>query len=415
MKYVIPVVYLDKLTKKINHIKNKGGDITFNVGPERKEEKYLSRVDNKGFIYKDQFPTYIPVVDVEVEGKYIINGWEFVATIEHKTNGNIIRAINDDFKIPEKYKTCGPACEHCNIVRDRKDTYLIYNKDKDEWKQVGKTCLKDFTGGLDADTCAVFDDLENYLIECQKLEDGDDFTSFGSGDDNSFNGDMIKKLGYSLILNHGYIKNGTSKLSSVGQLIANYKKDPKIANNDTPASDEDIKKVDNWVDEKIKKTNQAGNYSQYLANAVVAWKEKYPERRDLALILSLFAVYFKDMQNQKQTASNPDSINKISNYIGSIGDNIEFKVGSYRLLYTKDNTAFGYYASPTFVYQVTDDKGNVIIVETTKAPNDTSWDGKTISGKVKAQKEYKGIKQTIVNRIKILGESLSVVEALDSL
>jgi hypothetical protein len=54
-------------------------------------------------------------------------------------------------------------------------------------------------------------------------------------------------------------------------------------------------------------------------------------------------------------------------------------------------------------------------VETTTENIDDSWVGKTIEGKVKAQREYKGIKQTIVNRIKLLSESMSIYEALKAL
>jgi hypothetical protein len=412
MKYTIPTIYLDKLTKKINHIKNKGGNITFNVGSERKQEIYLHHVDQAiGHEYKDTFPTYIKVVDIEVEGKYIVNGWEFIASIEHTASGNIVRAINNNYKIPDKYYTCGPACEHCHIVRDRKDTYLVYNKEKDEWKQVGKTCLQDFTGGLDAEVCAAYVDIETYISQCENLENYENDDGFGWNSDNSFSGDFVKKIGYTLIKKYGYVKlnNDTNSIASVTQLLHEYKHD-EFSLSIEPASNEDIEKINVWVEDKNKILTKDYSDNQYLYNAIIAWKKEYPEYRDLALILSLIATYFKDIQEQTK---NKDK--QVVGYVGNIGDKIKFKVESYRFLYEKNNSIYGRYATPTSIYQVNDDKGNVFIVETTTENIDDSWVGKTIEGKVKAQREYKGIKQTIVNRIKLLSESMSIYEALKAL
>src|SRR5574344_1207229 len=80
MKCLVPVINLDNLNKKIDHIRNKGGQVVFNVG---KEEQTI----------KDALGYYHKYVEVEAYGKYVINGWMFVATIEHTSNGNIIRCV----------------------------------------------------------------------------------------------------------------------------------------------------------------------------------------------------------------------------------------------------------------------------------------------------------------------------------
>ena len=92
MLYNIPVTHLNKLEKQIQRIKNKGADIIFNVGPEI----YVEDHKIPGVFHQ--------CAEVEVEGEYKINGWEFAATIEHGENGNIIRAINNDLgrRVPER-------------------------------------------------------------------------------------------------------------------------------------------------------------------------------------------------------------------------------------------------------------------------------------------------------------------------
>jgi hypothetical protein len=251
---------------------------------------------------------------------------------------------------------------------------------------------------LDAETCAAYSDLESYLINCRDLNNYED-TDFDYRNNNAFKNDTVKKIGYNLIKNNGYIKQ-----DSIVQFVHNYKKD-KYATKDEPANDEDIKKIDAWVNEKDKQTDYSNTY---MTNAITAWKEEYIEYRDLALVLSLINSYFKDIQEQERNKHNSIS----TNYVGNIGDKVTLKIASYRFLYQKNNDTYSYYALPTSIYQVIDDKGNTFIVETSKESIDDDWINRTIEGKVKAQKEYKGIKQTIINRIKLLNETLSISEAL---
>ena len=93
---------------------------------------------------------------IQVYGEVIHNDWEFVAVIAHEDAGNVIRQMKEDIEVPARYYYTDPVCEHCNTKRKRKDTYLIHNVSSDEWKQVGKTCLTEFTNGMDAELVASY-------------------------------------------------------------------------------------------------------------------------------------------------------------------------------------------------------------------------------------------------------------------
>ena len=92
-------------------------------------------------------------IDVEVEGTAIVNGWQFAASLEYTDKGNIISGV-EGIEIPERYYKCAPWCEHCKTARDRKYSFIVRNTESGEFKQVGKACLKDFTGGLSATDAA---------------------------------------------------------------------------------------------------------------------------------------------------------------------------------------------------------------------------------------------------------------------
>lgn len=82
-----------------------------------------------------------------------VNGWSFAATIEHAlAEGgqlyNILRAVPgvlSDESVLERYRNAEPSCDHCKTNRFRNDTYLLLHDDG-RLKQVGSTCLVDFTG-----------------------------------------------------------------------------------------------------------------------------------------------------------------------------------------------------------------------------------------------------------------------------
>lgn len=88
---------------------------------------------------------FLPVV---LEGGAPIRaaGWEFIARLERLGDENLVHVrpgVNAE--IVDRYKTSGAACEHCNTIRNRKDTYVVRHDDGRQM-QIGATCLRDFLG-----------------------------------------------------------------------------------------------------------------------------------------------------------------------------------------------------------------------------------------------------------------------------
>jgi hypothetical protein len=94
-----------------------------------------------------------------------IPGFEFLATITTTEAGNLVKTVPawgwavrhnmadakagaealEAIDLSRFYHT-GDICEHCGTHRDRTDTFVVYNEETGDLKQVGRTCLKDFTG-----------------------------------------------------------------------------------------------------------------------------------------------------------------------------------------------------------------------------------------------------------------------------
>ena len=81
-------------------------------------------------------------------------------------------------------------------------------------------------------------------------------------------------------------------------------------------------------------------------------------------------------------------------YVGNVGERITFTIKDFKILCTKDNTRFSYYAEATRVYSIINEDGNIIIWNTAKDLKKED----IITARVKAQKEFRGQKQTIITR-----------------
>lgn len=154
--------FLPALEKKIKTIQNKckkyGCSFIYEkIGEEFKEVPTGERdpFTNKMIYVSCRF------IKIHVEGTAIINDWEFVASVEHTEAGNIYSKAMNDLEIPVRYRNAPCTCEHCNTKRIRKNSFIIHNTKTGEFKQVGNTCLKDFTHGMSASGMAWFASLKD--------------------------------------------------------------------------------------------------------------------------------------------------------------------------------------------------------------------------------------------------------------
>lgn len=200
MKYSIPESNMDKLTKRLVTIGNKCNKFGCTFSFEIIGEHYEKQFDDAHVYTGD-----IKYIDVEVSGKAIINNWVFVATLEHTDKGNIVRAY-DGQEVPQWAYTVEAKCDHCKTKHTRKDTYIVRNTETGEFKQVGRSCLKDFTNGLSAEMVAA------YLSYLDTLEKSSiDFSSskpyYNVKEYLLYVAETVKHFGYLSKANAGY--NGT--------------------------------------------------------------------------------------------------------------------------------------------------------------------------------------------------------------
>ena len=401
MEYLIYEGNMERLQKKIKRIENKCkkyGNTEFKF--EIKGEQYKEhKVDGECFNNK----YYI----VEVEGIAKVNDWVFVATIQHKDNGNIIRQFKTDIEIPEIYRSTDSICEHCNIRRLRKDTYLIFNEITKEFKQVGKSCLNDFTNGLSAENIAQYISWFDEVIEGQEVG-GLNSRKYYSVKEIILNAiETIKHYGFiskamAMESNDRFIQTTTERVMEF-MFPSHYMNRKEILqemekinyNAESEENKAELNKMLKWLYE-------TDNSSQYIYNLKTTVADGYCEFRDFGLLVSLPSAYFKAFEREQdrllreQKRAEKQQLNKNKQHIGIVGERLDIDISSVECV-TSFPTDYGL----MMIYRFETVSGCVLIWKTSKYIEHIDK-VKKIKATIKAHNEYKEEKQTEISRVKII-------------
>ena len=387
MKYLIHESNIERLEKKLVTISNKcqkyGSAFTYKVLGEQYIEK------EEGFVNR--------YIEIETEGFAKANDWIFVATIDFHENGNVVRKCgNVEAEVPERYYTSEPICEHCNTKRRRKDAYIVMNTVTGEFKQVGRTCLKDFTCGLSAELVAQYIAAFDTMIEGEAVAEGWHAVEYYETKEYlQYVVECINHFGF-----YGTQSARSTKHRAYEYLMATARKLVPVTylqtiltemeevnfKHDTAEVKEVVEKALAWIAEQ-------NEDNSYIHNVKVLASQQYIGRKDMGFIASLISTYNKAMQIEMKKREQ-EKTNSDSTFIGNIGDRITVEVKSIECVASWD-TQYG----ATFVYKMTDEQNNVYTWKTGKSVTNAQ---STITGTVKEHKEFRGVKQTELTRCKII-------------
>lgn len=416
MTYEIYEGLFEKVEKKLNRIAKKcakfGNPFTFEVvGDTIKEGK---DEDGNEVAYK--------FLLVEVEGTAKIDDWEFVATLENHTDGNIIKRVAD-VEVPQRFWTTDNVCEHCGTRRERKLLYIVHNVETDEWKQVGKQCLILYTGGLNAEY------VTSWYDGILELEEFDGF--FPSGGEIYYEVDDVLAYASELIDKLGYMKawedySLPSTKKYVRELIVRNDRmtlEDRISriNNDLKANryDERVLKSDFNKEETAEKVEKIIEYylnlyetkrdNEFINNMGIILKEGYVTYGNIGYLCYLPQGYNKHIADEKARAIQKKA-NAASKHFGEEKKRYkDLEAIAFDYLYSFDNQFGGGYC-----YRIILKSGEILIWKTSKSQIEMigdqikEWDWEkiklemytidTITFTVKKHTEYNGVPQTEITR-----------------
>lgn len=156
---------------------------------ERKTVKVIDPLDGSVFM--------VAVVRVTLDVSAVISlsgGWAFAGAIEHQLTSAVMADEGDGAKVtlapgaprytnlltggaPAALRHAEPLCEHCGMVRARKQTFLIRSADGTV-KRVGRSCLHDYLGRDPRDVLAAF----GFLSEAAQALGAEQFMGHAGSD-----------------------------------------------------------------------------------------------------------------------------------------------------------------------------------------------------------------------------------------
>ncbi len=392
-----------KLSKKSQKLLGKPIDLHM-IGEARKfRTKNGKRVFNhEGKPIFDVF--YTVSIDAEVPR---IAGWTFVATIDHSADaGNLIRIVpNTVESVPEKYRTVKPVCDHCNKIRSRRDTFLLRCDATDEFKQIGRQCVRDFIG-YDVENVVAMAELVSHSVPGDS--DGDDEGWHGGmGDRRYIN--VTTFLAHVSACMRAYGWTSRKEVETTGKMAtaeaAHMNMFPPKSGKFERAelTEQDFATADVVQAWGKALTPKPGNDYQY--NLMVLAKETMIEHRSIGMLASMVSAFMRDKDMEIKRAERNAALNlATSKHVGTIGErlrNMEGIIFGYR---TFENT---YTGGASYLYKFLVD-GNVLAwfssvpvegLGTAAAASRVKV--RILAGTVKCHKDYQGVKETAIARAKV--------------
>lgn len=398
MMYLIPTENMESFEKKIARIR-------------RKAER--AKVD---FSYKRLEPiqkeTDLPGVTVEcvpvmVECKIHYENWIVIAVLDHHEVGNVIHLVEGEWRpsaelaLPSRFRTAKSFCEHCNTMRSRNKTVVIYNTQTKQFKQVGTTCLREYTGGIDAEAIAAFEEAIKLPEEFLGVSGSSKF--FIETKDYlsavvatmSLYGFMSKKKAAEIneeVRYNNNVKGVEATCTRAVHLMTNNEKPNEMSNKwhniykskDTEAFVEDALE---W----IKSYNEPNDFMENLRVICSGSHIKVSDVGFAACLMDLYKRHLEYEKTRKQKAQE----NEMYRYYGEVGEKVTLN-GKLACV-TSYSTQFGV----MFIYKMIYNSA-IFVWKTSKYLGiDDSGEEVNLVGTIKEHSEFRGVKQNMLVRCKV--------------
>lgn len=388
---------LERLEKKLARIQNKCNKHSYTFHYKKMEPVYREISDEGGIKTTARF------IPVEVFGEVKHEEWRFVGTVDHHEEGNVIRQMDTTLEVPEYYRTTKCICEHCNTRRNRKETHLVYNDTTKEFKQVGKSCLTEYTRGLSAELVTSYIAMFDTLIEGEAPYTGVRVTKyypietvlayahqcvqyFGYWKTDADRSTRSRAIEYYLLREEGWASTSYNR-EKLEEELASFPLNTKSA------------EVKAFVEDALEYVRTSDDHSSYMHNLKVICSSDYAKYSDLGILISLIPVYHKQLEKAHAQTDREKRIaeeKKYSKHVGTVGERITFVPTKIENV-TYSGSIYGI----SYLLKITDANNNIFTWWSSKGI-DTSIEYSEITGTIKAHDTYNGVKQTQLTRCKLV-------------
>ena len=353
-------------------------------------------------------------VTVGVEYHYLVlaghapqlAGWTFIAVLEHDHEAPEPRAIIRC--VPQggygettetdltAYRTAEARCEHCDTARRRNDTYLVQSE-AGEIKQVGSSCLADFTGHPSPDAIARLAEQLADLAELAESAEREE-PSGGSGpalyptvDYLTFVAQEIRLNGWTPRSVDPYAATADRALDALYAAIRRQ----KVAEPETVDS-EVAEAALAWVREQL---SEQPRLSDFEHNLIVVLDADYLPQRRVGIAAAAINAYRRDRERQAEVAEDPG-------HVGQIKERIEMTVTVVSVRYIDQPQGYG----TTSLYKLRDTEGHRLAWFSSRDCLNENGTYR-LRGTVKSHETWQDQSETHLTRCKVLAGPIEPQES----
>lgn len=312
--------------------------------------------------------------------------YEVVAIMEHNSiKGNLIRHLDFDVEIPEKFRHTDGFCECCNHNRDRTHLYLVLDKTDGSIHQMGSSCVRKYTN-LDPK------EIEASLKTLGKYNDFNYscFKRFYKLTD-------IVALSIASIDKHGYrpssefgdcTKSDVIELNNrvMGTRQFGYASKDELVKALTPEAE---KVIAYWRDE-VKDDSEFNHNAKFIAS------EEYISSKQIGFASYLYQGYRKEMSKREEERRIKE-MNASVDFFGEIKKRYKDMEVERAKVICSWSSSYGY-NNEIAIYEIILKGVNSIFIWKTQ---NAVTGGDEISFTVKDHKTYNGVKQTEITRVRV--------------
>lgn len=334
-------------------------------------------------------PVEIVVYDVTVTGEAPrYNGWRLLAALDWDPHAGLITRCAPGVDTIDRTNLRKEWCDHCETRRSRRKAYLVGDDDGSQM-QVGSSCLKDFLGHH---ASVVFESEESVSEQL-----------FGElmvgGREEAFSTDTVLGVAWACIKTFGWVP------SSHHADIPTRDRVHAVLHPHTRADREMAAALSPLIAHLGDKAAEVRAFitsddfsgaSEYVVNLKAIIGADYVSPRNFGLLVSAPQAWARHHEQNLLRIAHREAAQN-SKHVGAKGDKIERELTLTTIRYIPGT--FG----TTSLYTFTDVDGNIFKwFSSNDVLEDREGGTFTIRGTVKEHDEYRGAKQTVLTRCRIL-------------
>lgn len=328
-----------------------------------------------------------------------VAGWEFVASLEHTEEGNIVHNISGQ-DLPHQYRNCDAWCDHCQLQRNRKDTFVVRHENLIDYKQIGRNCLSDFLG-VDGTMYANMAEIYHSASELAAASEAEESESWGSGGGTYDYLDIFLSHVAEVISLQGWVsrkianQDGKASSSDIAYLHMHpsfgFKPEDRLYGQPSDKSVEMAETAIAWCESL---TDQEVDNNEYLHNIRIIAKRGIIGAKQYGYAASIVSAYQRSLVDQTNKAMRAKQQAE-SKFVGEIGKRQNFTVMVEKVLAL--DAAYG----TSYMHIMKDMDGNRLTWFSSSKVLDTGII-MTIKATPKKHEVYKDTQQTILNRCTVV-------------